>query len=179
MGQLPDDRSARRLRPGLHLIRDDLSMGTSGLGTAFIRANEAVALMNTRGGLNDPGPATATTWRLFQIVYVVANLAALAAREAPAADRLAWAQRNGNATDIAEDLDELKVADVLWFPTGGGKSAALYGIIAVAMFFDRLRGKDAGVTAVLRFPLRMLSVQQLERALRLVAACELVRSAHT
>src|ERR1039458_5895599 len=130
MGQLPYDRSARRLRPprlrnrpgrvrrrnprfrrGLHLIRDDLSMGTSGLGTAFIRANEAVALMNTRGGLNDPGPATATTWRLFQIVYVVANLAALAAREAPAADRLAWAQRNGNATDIAEDLDELKVAD--------------------------------------------------------------------
>jgi hypothetical protein len=168
----------RRFRRGLHLIRDDLSMGTSGLGTAFIRANEAVALMNTRGGLNDPGPATATTWRLFQIVYVVANLAALAAREAPAADRLAWAQRNGNATDIAEDLDELKVADVLWFPTGGGKSAALYGIIAVAMFFDRLRGKDAGVTAVLRFPLRMLSVQQLERALRLVAACELVRSAH-
>ena len=41
--------------------------------------------MNTDGGLDSPGPATATTWRLFQIVFVVANLAALAAREAPAA----------------------------------------------------------------------------------------------
>jgi hypothetical protein len=168
----------RRFRRGLQLIRDDLSKDTSGLGAAFIRANEAVALMNTRGGLNDPGPTTATTWRLFQIVYVVANLAALAAREAPAAERLAWAQHHGEATNTAHDLDELKVADVLWFPTGGGKSAALYGIIAVALFFDRLRGKDAGVTAVLRFPLRMLSVQQLERALRLVAACEIVRGAH-
>ena len=67
---------------------------------------------------------------------------------------------------------------MLWFPTGGGKSAALYGIIAVALFFDRLRGKDAGVTAMLRFPLRMLSVQQLQLVLRLVVACEHVRAAH-
>ena len=67
---------------------------------------------------------------------------------------------------------------MLWFPTGGGKSAALYGIIAVALFFDRLRGKDAGVTAVLRFPLRMLSVQQLQLVLRLIVACEHVRAAH-
>ena len=67
---------------------------------------------------------------------------------------------------------------MLWFPTGGGKSAALYGIIAVALFFDRLRGKDAGVTAVLRFPLRMLSVQQLQLVLRLIVACERVRAAH-
>ena len=51
--------------------------------------------MNTGGGLDNPGPATATTWRLFQIVFVVANLAALAAREAPAAERQAWAQRRG------------------------------------------------------------------------------------
>jgi Helicase conserved C-terminal domain len=168
----------RRFRRGLQLIRDDLAKNTSGLAAAFIRANEAIAWMNTRDGLDDPGPATATTWRLFQIVYVVANLAALAAREAPAAERLAWAQHRIEATSSAHDLEELNIADVLWFPTGGGKSAALYGIIAVALFFDRLRGKSAGVTAVLRFPLRMLSVQQLELALRLVAACELVRVAH-
>jgi hypothetical protein len=168
----------RRFRRGLQLIRDDLAGNATGIGAAFIRANEAVALMNTGGGLDSPGPATATTWRLFQIVFVVANLAALAAREAPARRRQAWIERAGRPADPPDDLDELSIADVLWFPTGGGKSAALYGIIAVALFFDRLRGKDAGVTAVLRFPLRMLSVQQLELLLRLIVACERVRTGH-
>jgi len=167
----------RRFRRGLQLIRDDLAGDATGIGAAFIRANEAVALVNTDGGLDSPGPATATTWRLFQIVFVVANLAALAAREAPAGQQQAWAERD-RPSDPPDDLDELDIADVLWFPTGGGKSAALYGIIAVALFFDRLRGKDAGVTAVLRFPLRMLSVQQLQLVLRLVVACERVRADH-
>jgi len=168
----------RRFRRGLQLIRDDLAGAGTGIGAAFVRANEAVALMNTRGGLDNPGPATVTTWRLFQIVFLVANLAALAAREAPASQLQAWIQRGGISADPADDLDELNVADVLWFPTGGGKSAALYGIIAVALFFDRLRGKETGVTAVLRFPLRMLSVQQLQLVLRLVVACERVRAKH-
>jgi len=168
----------RRFRRGLQLIRDDLAGNATGIGAAFIRANQAVALMNTGGGLDSPGPVTAATWRLFQIVFVVANLAALAAREAPDRRRHAWIERAGRPADPPDDLDELAIADVLWFPTGGGKSAALYGIIAVALFFDRLRGKDAGVTAVLRFPLRMLSVQQLELVLRLIVACERVRIAH-
>ncbi len=168
----------RRFRRGLQLIRDDFAGADAGIGAAFVRANEAVALMNTRGGLDNPGPATVTTWRLFQIVFLVANLAALAAREAPASQLQAWMARGGISADPADDLDELNVADVLWFPTGGGKSAALYGIIAVALFFDRIRGKEAGVSAVLRFPLRMLSVQQLQLVLRLVVACERVRAKH-
>jgi hypothetical protein len=168
----------RRFRRGLQLIRDDLAGNATGIGAAFIRANEAVALTNTDGGLDGSGPETATTWRLFQIVFVVANLAALAAREAPVGQQQAWRQSDGNPAGAADDLDELNIAEVLWFPTGGGKSAALYGIIAVALFYDRLRGKDAGVTAVLRFPLRMLSVQQLQLVLRLVVASERVRAAH-
>lgn len=171
----------RRYRRGLELIRADLEGPTDGLGVAFMRANESFALMNTRGGLDNPGPATATTWRLFQIVYVVSNLASLAAREASPAERSSWLtqRRTGNDTPrTPSDLDELAVADVLWFPTGGGKSAALYGIVAVGLFFDRLRGKHAGVSSVIRFPLRMLSVQQLERVLRLVVACEMTRSKH-
>ena len=169
-----------RFRRGLQLIRDDLASGANGIGVAFIRANEAFALMNTRGGLDSPIGTTATTWRLFQIVFVVANLGALAAREASEADKAAWrySRTDPSAARAPSDLDELAIADVLWFPTGGGKSAALYGIVAVGLFYDRLRGKHRGVSSVIRFPLRMLSVQQLERVLRLVAACEIVRSAH-
>ena len=49
---------------------------------------------------------------------------------------------------------------MLWFPTGGGKTEAYLGLIVTAIFYDRFRGKDRGVTAWLKFPLRMLSVQQ-------------------
>jgi hypothetical protein len=169
-----------RFTRGVELLRDDLTGSRDGLGIAFQRANEAFALMNTDGGLDNPQGITASSWRLFQIVYVVANLGALAAREAPPGERAAWrhSQQNNGRGNRHQDLDELAVADVLWFPTGGGKSAALYGIVAVALFFDRLRGKHAGVSAVIRFPLRMLSVQQLERVLRLVAACETIRTRH-
>ena len=55
-----------------------------------------------------------------------------------------------------------RLADVLWFPTGGGKTEAYLGLISRAALYDRLRGKRFGVTAWLRFPLRMLSVEQLQ-----------------
>jgi hypothetical protein len=132
---------------------------------AFVAANQAFLVLNTPNALHPDqtkprGEPRITSWRLFQIVFIVLGLASLAARE-----------------DNDPDLDtELDIADVLWFPTGGGKSEAFLGLVAVAMFYDRLRGKLLGLTALIRFPLRMLSVQQLDRVLRLVTACEHVRT---
>lgn len=100
-------------------------------------------------------------WRLFQIVFIVTQLPALAVREGIL--RGEWP--SGQQHDWAETLDW---ADVLWFPTGGGKTEAYLGLISCAMLYDRLRGKSFGVTAWLRFPLRMLSVQQLQRAMKVV-----------
>ncbi len=153
----------RRFIAGIDLIDADLSSpNPGGLGVAFSWMNQAMRRMDAPGGVYTPtGPPNVRKWRLFQIVFIVVHLAALAARE-PSGKHL---------------RDELNHADVLWFPTGGGKSAALYGITAVAMFFDRLRGKNFGTTSIIRFPLRMLSVQQLDRILRLIVCCELVRSA--
>ena len=91
----------------------------------------------------------------------------------------------GLSSLAARELDdpdshaELDTADVLWFPTGGGKSEAFLGLVAVALFYDRLRGKSLGTSALIRFPLRMLSVQQLDRVLRLITACERVRRTAT
>lgn len=99
------------------------------------------------------------SWRLFQIVYIVSLLPSLAVRENP---------------DV-ELLKELEICDILWFPTGGGKTEAYLGIIACAMFYDRLRGKNAGVTAWIRFPLRMLSIQQLQRMVNIVSIAEEIR----
>lgn len=96
-------------------------------------------------------------WRLFQLGFIVTQLPSLAARE-------------GSVT-----TDTLDYADVLWFPTGGGKTEAYFGLISCALLYDRLRGKSAGVTAWLRFPLRMLSVQQLQRAVKMVYETEIER----
>ncbi|WP_019008626.1 C-terminal helicase domain-containing protein [Deinococcus aquatilis] len=100
-------------------------------------------------------------WRLFQIAFIVTQLPALALREnvSEGEDHL------GHHHDWTGDLD---IADVLWFPTGGGKTESYLGLICCAILYDRLRGKTMGVTAWLRFPLRMLSVQQLQRAVTMI-----------
>lgn len=75
------------------------------------------------------------------------------------------------------DGDDRKTVDLLWFPTGGGKTEAYLGIAAFTIFLRRLRyGKDSdGVTVLMRYTLRLLSFQQFERAAALVFACEIIR----
>ncbi len=101
-------------------------------------------------------------WHLFQIVFIVSMLPSLLARERPTEKK--W-------------REQLDIADVLWFPTGGGKTEAYFGIIVTAMFYDRVRGKKRGTTAWLRYPLRMLSIQQLQRLVEFVTCAETVRNA--
>jgi hypothetical protein len=109
-------------------------------------------------------------WHLFQIVFIVTQLTALAAREGITAGE--WP-----VGEVRNWEDALDTGDVLWFPTGGGKTEAYLALVSCAALFDRLRGKDRGVTAWLRFPLRMLSIQQLQRAARVLWATELQRLA--
>ena len=122
------------------------------IARAFVLANRVFAEVNASESFD--------SWRLFQLVFIVSHLPALAAREWP---------------DDVNFRTELETADVLWFPTGGGKTEAYLGLIVAALFFDRLRGKAGGVTAWLKFPLRMLSVQQLFRVLRVLIVAESFR----
>lgn len=105
-------------------------------------------------------------WRLFQIGFIVSQLPSLAVREVRPEDD------SGINGELNRAFDEV---GVLWFPTGGGKTEAYLGLLAVALIFDRLRGKKRGVTAWMRFPLRMLSLQQLERLSRVIAALNVLR----
>jgi hypothetical protein len=147
--KLRDDFEAEveRFELGRDLLRRDVR-----LGRAFTLANRTFAAAK--------GPGA--EWRLFQLVFIVTELGALAGRE--------------NPTDPAlrKDLDAV---DVLWFPTGGGKTEAYLGLITVALFYDRLRDKHRGTTAWLLFPLRMLSVQQLARISEVVHQAEVIRAA--
>ena len=91
-------------------------------------------------------------WRPFQVGFLLANLAS-----------------------VLGGSEETSVVDILWFATGGGKTETYLGLLVLAAFHDRLRGKFCGITAWSRFPLRLLSLQQTQRFADAIAAAEMVR----
>lgn len=81
--------------------------------------------------------------------------------------------------DLAGDGANRDVVDLIWFPTGGGKTEAYLGVLAFHLFFERLRPQDGlrrdGTNALMRYTLRMLTTQQFQRAASLICAMEVIR----
>ena len=98
-------------------------------------------------------------WRSFQLAFILLNLDGIICRE----DDPSWDARN-------------KMVDLVWFPTGGGKTEAYLGIIAFCILNRRLTQKESGgTTAIMRYTLRLLATQQFQRATRLILALESIR----
>lgn len=149
--------AADRMRAGLELLRSD-----SDVRRSFTMMNTAMAEQRSRqefhrdGNEGNPSSADLMTaqWRPFQMAFILTNLRGLADGDHP--DR--------------------KLADLLWFPTGGGKTEAYLGIIGVAILLRRLRNPEAGgVSVLMRYTLRLLTLQQYQRATGLICALEKVR----
>lgn len=124
---------------------------------AFQLANRAMLIQR---GWAHPDEAP-LTWRPFQLGFLLLALPSIANREHP--DR--------------------EIMDLLWFPTGGGKTEAYLALVAFTMIHRRLRhpatpDRGAGVAALMRYTLRLLTTQQFQRATALVMACELLRRGH-
>lgn len=103
------------------------------------------------------------TWYPFQLAFILLNLPALSDPLHP--DR-------GPETGA--------IADVLWFPTGGGKTEAYLGLTAYTLGIRRLQGEvggygPEGVAVLMRYTLRLLTLQQFQRATALICACEHIR----
>lgn len=145
-----DARTAlARIQEGVALLALDAQVFE-----AFKLANQAMAAaaLKARPDRNPP------EWRLFQLAFILLNLAG--ATQADHADR--------------------ERVELLFFPTGGGKTEAYLGLAAIVILLRRLRGagrpdRGAGVTVLLRYTLRLLTLDQLRRAAQLVCALELLR----
>lgn len=97
-------------------------------------------------------------WRTFQLAFILMNLTSIV----PKAD--------------GTDHTDRGLVDLIWFPTGGGKTEAYLGLAACDIFFRRLtRPENAGCTVLMRYTLRLLTSQQFQRAASMIAACELIR----
>ena len=124
---------------------------------AWLAMNETMAQIAKEKGYTD--------WRLFQLAFILANLPALISRMPEFQDRYAGMEKYIDSVTL------------LYFATGGGKSEAFLGLLVFNLFLDRLRGKERGVTAMVRYPLRLLTLQQAQRAAGTLAKAELVRRA--
>jgi hypothetical protein len=159
---------AARMRAGLMLLQRDAhvlaafqfanrTMWDQRIHSLWAAANRKRGTLE--GAATDFDKPDNRTWRPFQMGFILLNL-------------------RGIADEASTDR---RLIDLLWFPTGGGKTEAYLGLSAFTLALRRLRGDrhgmhaGAGVSIIMRYTLRLLTVQQFQRAAALICACELVR----
>lgn len=150
--------ACRRIEGGISKLKSDpLSL------EAFRIMNRVMARANRQRGSTingkKPDDQRAPSWRLFQLAFILLNLEGLAN---PA-------------------HDDRPIVDLLFFPTGGGKTEAYLGLAAFAIARRRLDNpgiEGAGLSVVMRYTLRLLTLDQLQRAAGLVCALELERKSN-
>lgn len=166
-----------RIEAGIRFLKEDSDVARFAK-EAFILANRAMLIAQLRATTNvrtpslgmdgksivwsekisNPDPSvpneTRGYWRAFQIAFLLMSL-------------------RGIAEPGGKDRD---IVDLIWFPTGGGKTEAYLGLTAFTILFNRLSGrKSGGADVLMRYTLRLLTAQQFQRAALLFCAMEKIR----
>lgn len=169
-------RSLQRIKAGIDLIEKDAlaeeafrfanrAMWQQRIHSTFARKVRKKEL-KIEDGVTTVDEAKNRSWRLFQMAFVLLNLPSLTDLHHP---------------DRSHETDA--VADLLWFATGGGKTEAYLGLTAYTVALRRLQGVvegrrgDHGIAVLMRYTLRLLTLQQFQRAAALMCACETIRRA--
>lgn len=165
------DEILQRLREGISTLDQDgkalEAFRFANRAMAMQRVHSIYGLRRRRGdkiAIEDIDIRENRSWRPFQLAFILLSLPALADPGHP---------------DRIKPVDA--IADLLWFPTGGGKTEAYLGVAAFTMAMRRLQGNlgglDAsrGLSVIMRYTLRLLTVQQFQRATVLVCAMEALR----
>ena len=146
--------AADRMAAGIELLAHD------DVREAFCTANRTMARQarqrEAQKANTTPELVPTPTWRAFQLGFILLNLRGL--HDPLHADR--------------------QLVDLLFFPTGGGKTEAYLGLAAFSLVLRRLRNpgrRGAGVNVLMRYTLRLLTLDQLSRASALICALELER----
>jgi hypothetical protein len=157
-----------RMKEGIAILREnELAL------QAFCLANKAMLMQqyhsrrktrSLNGAWEDlpssyePGENWMGRWRTFQIAFFLMNIGGV------------------TLTDEGNYRPERDVVDLIWFPTGGGKTEAYLGLAAYTLFLRRLKEpSNSGCTVLMRYTLRLLTAQQFQRASALICACESIR----
>ncbi len=142
----------RRIRQGMAFLLDDKNALLS-----FLFMNKVMAKQYAWG--RKP-PDSVMKWRPFQLAFILLSL-----------------------ESAVRQTEEREICDTIWFPTGGGKTEAYLGLAAFCLAYRRrVSPADSdgsrsgnGTAVISRYTLRLLTIQQFRRALKMVVACEVLR----
>ena len=164
-----------RLREGIDVLNTDgnalQALRFANRTMASQRIHGIFAQKRRRGEdvkLEDLNKPDNKSWRSFQLAFILLSIPALA---------------NPTHKDRTQPLEAF--ADLLWFPTGGGKTEAYLGVAAFAMAIRRLQGNlggldgGRGLAVIMRYTLRLLTLQQFQRATTMMCAMEIIRRSDT
>ena len=147
-------RACDRIEAGLN------ALDNANVLESFQLANRVVAIARRQQLSQDrsapPESFDPPEWRPFQLAFILLNLVSIA----------------------QPHHQDREIVDLLFFPTGGGKTEAYLGLAAFTLVLRRLTHpgiQSAGLTVLMRYTLRLLTLDQLERAARLICALELER----
>lgn len=164
------DSALRRIREGIALLldNDDAFEAFCFMNRVLLLQRNIMNYSKKHGSgvtcnfgdfVNPKNPDNDFGWRPFQIAFILMNLSGI----------------------VHPEHSDRKIVDLLYFPTGGGKTEAYLGLMAFTIANRRLNkiqdkyNRDGGVAVILRYTLRLLTTQQRDRIAKMVVAAEMIR----